>query len=267
MNARRPPGGRRERSPASDGRAVSDLVGFVLVFSLVASVVAIVSLAGLSSLQDARDAQQTQNAERALEVLSDNVGDITERGAPSRATEISLSEASLYLGDDTLIEVRDPGSGGGPSFLRNRVFKIRPIVYEDDNAKLVYADGAIFRVERDGGVVLKSWEPVLDEDRTMIPVVNTASSTGGPQSIKSTTVLVRAVTNKRVVPVADDTGAYDDVWVNVTSPRRDLWKRMLEADGEFDCTTVGPERIECRLQYEPDRIYVVETRIAVALEQ
>lgn len=269
MTPRRPPDGRERgsRPVQGDDRAVSDLVGFVLVFSLIASVVAVVSLAGLSSLQGARDAQQTDNAQRALEVLSDNMGDITERGAPSRATEISLTEASLYLGDETLIEVRDPRQSGDPSFLRTRVFKIRPIIYEDARAKLVYANGAVFRDERDGGVVLQSWEPVLDEDRTMIPVVNTVSSTGGPQSIKSTTVLVRANAYQRVVPVNDDTGVYDNVWINVTSPRADLWKRMLEADGDLDCTSVAPDRIECALQYTPDRIYVVDTRISVALKK
>lgn len=267
MTPSKPPAGSRRGSRSGpDERGVSDLIGFVLVFSLIAAVVAVVSLAGLGSLQDVRDAQQTDNAERALEVLSDNMGDVTERGAPSRATEISLEEASLRLGDETLIEVRDPDHGD-PSFLTTRVFKIRPIVYEDGQATLVYANGAVFRVDREGGVVLRSWEPLLDDERTLIPVVNTKSSTGGPQSIKSTTVLVRANANRRVVPVADDTGAYDEVWINVTSPRRDLWKRMLEADGNLACNVVGPERVECRLQYTPDSIYVVDTRIAVALKK
>jgi hypothetical protein len=202
-----------------------------------------------------------------MEVLSDNMGDITERGAPSRATEISLEDASLYLGEETLIEVRDPTGPADESFLTTRVFKIRPVVYEDENGKLVYVNGAIFRVEPEGGVVLQSWEPVLDADRTMVPIVNTESSSGGPQSIKSTTVLVRANTNRRLVPVTDDEGTYDDVWINVTSPRRDLWHRMLESDGALDCTDAAPDRVECQLTYDPDRLYVVETRIAVALKQ
>jgi len=249
-----------------DERAVSDLIGFVLVFSLIAAIVAIVSLAGLGTLENARDAQQTDNAERAMEVLSDNMADITERGAPSRATEVSLEEASMYLGEDTLIEVRDPQQSGDPSFLTTRVFKVTPIIYEDENAELVYVNGAVFRVEREGGVVLQEWEPVLDEDRTIIPVINTASSTGGPQLISSSTILVRANRFQRVVPVADDTGVYDNVWINVTSERSDLWKRMLESNDDLDCTDAGPDRIECELQYTPDRIYVTDTRISVALK-
>jgi len=273
MNRQRPPGGAERRGPraaaerASADRAVSDLIGFVLVFSLIAAVVAVVSLAGLSSLEGARDAQQTDNAQRAMEVLSDNVADITERGAPSRATEISLEDASLYLGAETQIEVRDPAKAGDPAFLTNRVFKLRPIVYEDEHTKLVYVNGAVLRVEPEGGVVLQSWGPMLDADGTMVPIVNTGSVTGGPQSIKSATVLVRANTNRRIVPVADDEGTYDDVWINVTSPRRDLWHRMLGSDGALDCTDAGPERVECRLTYDPDRLYVVETRIAVALKR
>lgn len=251
--------------PAERERAVSDLIGFVLVFSLITAIVAIVSIAGLGSLENARDAQQTDNAERAMEVLSDNMADITERGAPSRATEVSLEDASMYMGEDTLIEVRDPDNGDA-SFLTSRVYKVTPIVYEDENAKLIYVNGAVFREEREGGVVLQSWEPVLDEDRTIIPIVNTASSTGGPQLISSTTVLVRANRYQRVVPVTDDTGVYDDVWINVTSERSDLWKRMLESTDDLDCNDAGPDRIECQLQYTPDRIYVTDTRISIALK-
>jgi len=249
---------------SSESRGVSDLIGFVLIFSLIAAVVGIVSLAGLTSLEGARDAQQTNNAERAMEVLSDNMGDLTDRGAPSRATEVSLSDASMYMGDETTLTVNDTQE----TLLPGRVFKLRPIVYEDENAKLVYVNGAVFRVERDGGVVLRSWDSILDEDRTMIPIINTASATGGPQSIKSDTVLVRSDAYQRLVPVSDESSTYDDVWINVTSARSDLWERMLEADGNLDCQDDGPDSIACELTLGsgPDRLYVVETRVSIALK-
>ena len=249
---------------SGESRGVSDLIGFVLIFSLIVAVVGIVSLAGLTSLEGARDAQQTNNAERAMEVLSDNMADLTDRGAPSRATEVSLSDASMYMGDEMTVTVNDTQE----TLLPGRVFKLSPIVYEDNNAKLVYVNGAVFRVERDGGVVLKSWDAVLDENRTMIPIINTVSATDGPQAIKSDTVLVRANTYQRLVPVSDESGIYDNVWVNVTSTRSELWKRMLEAEEKFDCQDEGPDSIACELTLgsAPDRLYVVETRISVALK-
>lgn len=249
----------------SGDRAVSDLVGFVLIFGLVVSIVAIVSVVGLDSLESARDAERTNNVERAFEVLSNNVDDVAARGAPSRATEISLDGSPVVVDDPIQVRIRDPNNSD-TSFLVNRTFKPRPIIYDGGDAKLVYVMGAVFRVEDEGGVVLEPWEPVLDEKRTFFSVINTKSGTDDVQSVQSSTVLVRTVATQRVVELADETTDYDDVFIEVTSPRRDLWLRMLEANSELSCSTTGPETVRCDLGYTPERIYVVDHRIAVTVE-
>jgi len=256
---------RADGSVGRDDRAVSDLVGFILVFALVVSVVAIISVTGLSTLESARDTEQTNNAERAFEVLSDNVDDVVERGAPSRATEISLDDATVRLGDPIQVEVRDPNASD-PTFLENRTFKPRPVIYDAGGTQLVYVMGAVFRVERGGGVVLEPWHPVLERDRTFLPVVNTASATGSGQSVQASTVLVRALANSRRLKVANESGQFDNVWINVTSPRRDLWQDMLESHSELSCSATGPETVKCQLGYVPNRIYVVDYRLALDLE-
>ena len=242
----------------------------MLIFGLVVSVVAVVSVSGLNSLESVRDAERTNNVERAFEVLSNNVDDVAARGAPSRATEISLDGNAVVVGDQIKVEIRDPDNSNSdpsdPSFLTGRTFKPRPIIYDAGDTQLVYVMGAVFRVEDEGGVILESWSPVLDERRTYFSVVNTRSATGAATSVQSSTVLVRTVANQRVVELADETTDYDDVWVNVTSPRRDLWLRMLERHTELSCFTSGPETVKCRLAYIPDRIYVVDNRIAVDVE-
>jgi hypothetical protein len=254
--------------PAADGeRAVSDIVGFIMVFGMIASVVAIVSLSGLAGLESARDAQQTDNAVRAMEVLSDNMGDIAERGAPSRATEISLEDASVSLGEETVVTVRDPNeTATDPSFLTNRTHKIRPIVYDDGDTELVYVMGAVFRDDPQGGRVVQSWSPVFDRERTLIPIVSTISATDTGQQIQSSTVLIRARANDRLVPVADDNGTYDDVWINVTSPRSDLWLSMLGRDPALSCHQSGADTVACHLDEPPEQLYVTEVRIAVELK-
>jgi len=261
----------RSDGPAGAGeRAVSDLVGFVLVFSLVVSVVTVVAVGGLDSLEATRDAEQTNNAERALEVLADNMDDLHERNAPSRATEISLQDDSVYLDDDVLIEVRDPDVAAHPSsFLTRTTFNVRPVVYDRGETELVYVMGAVFRVEREGGTVVRSWSPVLDRDRTVIPIVDVASATGGPQSLKSDTVLVRAQVNRRLVHVADGDASYDHVWINVTSPRHELWERMLTDHPRISCPSPDPDpnEVQCQLEYTPEQLYVTSTRISVEIEK
>jgi len=262
-------------SAADDGdqprraRAVSDLVGFVLVFSLVVSVVAIVSVAGVGTLQDVRAAEQTNNAERAMEVLADNMGDIAHRGAPSRATEISLEDASVRLGDLTYIQIRDPDTGSDPAFLEDQVYRTRPIVYDDGNTELVYVLGAVFREDRRGGTIIEPWSGTFGEDRMLLPVTTVRSADDDAQQIQSSTVLVRASTTTRQVYTAQtDPGiSYDHVWVNVSSSRPDLWDRMLSRKPSVSCTQNGPGWTNCSVGYEPEQLYVTETQVAVELGQ
>lgn len=247
-----------------DGRAVSDLIGFILIFSLVASVVAVVSIAGLDSLQSARDAEQTNNAEKAMDVLADNVADIHDRGAPSRATEVSLGDAQMYMGDPVRVQIND--SDGTESF--NESFDVRPIVYDGtDDTELVYSMGAVFRVQENGGVVTREWSPRLTSDRVALQVVNTTSKGGGVQSIQGTTVLVRTNSQQRNVVVGDDN--YGEEWtIRVDSPRANLWFRMLDSRDSTDCQLNADEnRMACEVTAKPGSLYVVENRIVVNIQR
>ena len=268
MRPRPNPGGcpRRQRGD----RAVSDLVGFVLIFGLVVSVVAIVSLAGMGSLESVRTAEQSQNAERAMEILADNMDDIHQRGAPSRATEISLEGASVRLGDEIQVIVRDSTDGGGDdsTFLTSRVFQVRPIIYDDGETELVYVMGAVFRDDRQGGTVVEHYSPVLDDDRALVPVVRTVSASSGSQQIQSSTVLVRASAIKRNVPVAstNDSVRYDHASINVSSPRQELWNRTLSRQDRLSCSQNDPDWVNCSLE-PTTRLFVTETAISVEITE
>ncbi len=76
-------------------RGQTETLGFALIFALMISSVVITFTAGYAGLQDVRDIERTNNAERAFEVFADNIGDITQNSAPSRATEMKLSDARL----------------------------------------------------------------------------------------------------------------------------------------------------------------------------
>lgn len=94
-----------------DNRAVSEVVGFVLTFSLVTMAIAIVFTAGFGGLQDTQQAEQVNNVERAFDVLDTNVQEVQRQEAPSRATEMRLSggAAGVRRPDDG----RDRGYGPG----------------------------------------------------------------------------------------------------------------------------------------------------------
>lgn len=250
-----------------DKRAASEVLSFALVFGLVVSSVAVISVAGLGTLQDTRDAEQLNNAKRAFDVLSDNMADLHQRGSPSRATEISLENARLYTGDNVTFNVTVNSTGPGKVSVTRQ---IRPIVYEgNQDRKLVYEGGAVFHTTRDGGRIDQQPPFVTRDQRTLVPIVQTRVP--NVRSVSGTTVLVRANRGSTTLPIRNGTSnTIENVSVNVTSPRSDLWREYFETT-QFDQCKEGTDAdgdtfVACFTGSDPERVYVPVHQIDVEIE-
>lgn len=259
----------------AEDRAVSDVIGFVLVFGLVASTVAIVSVSGLNSLEHARDAEQANNAERAFDVLADNVEDVYREGAPSRSTEISLVNAQLNTGTTIYVNVsgRDTASSNVVNLFGRDV---RPIVWDGpDETQFVYALGGVLRADREGGLVVDDPPFMFGSDRTVVPLLDTEVEQG--QSFGEATILVRTEHGRAGSsrPDADalavqEPPTYDELLLNITSPRAEIWNRHLDEKPGVDCSVtqragVDSPTTECVVQTR-DELYVTRVPIDVELE-
>jgi FlaG/FlaF family flagellin (archaellin) len=268
------------RSRASE-RGVSDVIGFVLVFALITSTVAIVYTFGFTGLENAREEEQLSNAERVFDILADNVADLQQRGAPSRATELKLSDATLGYGSETslTVEVTNMPSPA-PTYSTN----LDPIVYAptDSSVRLVYENGAVFRERQGrGGVVLERPESVFRKDGTtktvVIPFVQTRQ-TGKPGVGGSSTVRIRTentgseVMGTLVTPTdadSDPDGDGNDEYaitytVDTTPTRAPLWEASIEEriSWKSDACSVSDGTVTCTFGVE--RLYVTATRVDVS---
>lgn len=248
-------------------RGVSEVVSFALVFSLIVSTVLVISVAGLGTLRDVRDAEQGNNAVRAMDVLADNVADIYRRGAPSRATEIDLKKSSLSIGDPVTINVsgEDTDLASNPDFVLKR--DTVPIVYHvTDETTVVYEAGAVFRMRNDGGVMVRDPEYVLGTGRTAIQVLVFDGPTG--RTVAGSTVLIRASHDETSLVVANTTGAWNVVRYNVTSPRYEQWyDYLVDKPGVTSCRTIdAAEKVACKLDAPPERLYVTRVHIDLQFE-
>jgi hypothetical protein len=247
-------------------RGVSDVIGFTLIFGLVMATVAVVSLGGMDTLESIRDDEQMTNAVRAYDILADNVRDIHEEGAPSRATEIRVSDALLYYGDPISINVSGVNTADTDENFTLE-YQMHPIVYEQTNTdKLVFANGAVLRDNRQGGVVQEEPPFSLGSNRTLIPILQTKG--GAVQSVADSTVRIRAVQTTRAVLVAKSHNPYDEVWLNVTTPRQREWLLALDEQPDTSCqvvTQTGTDVVACEID-EPDRLYVSLVKMEVDLE-
>lgn len=246
-----------------EDRAVSDSLGFILVFAIIISTVGAVYIGGFQSLDDARQYERMNNAERAFEVFADNVEDITQRGAPSRATEIKLAEASMQSGPsrEIRINVSPSGQPGG----RNNSWGYEPLVYEsqtDRSNEMAYELGANFRSSTGGTTMSERPAWVIGEDRVIIPVVRTDHD--GEGSITgSETILVRTqAAGSRDVWTANKTGS-TDVTINISTPRADAWRAYMKSQSpEVTCppSENGDGQAYCTIE-DVETVYVTVVRI------
>ncbi|GAA0272970.1 DUF7289 family protein [Halobacterium noricense] len=239
----------------SDRRAVSDTLGFVLIFGIIVSTTAVVYVGGFDALTGARDAQQFSNTERAFDILDSNVDDLAVRGAPSRATEVLLSDGALGFGEPVTFNV---STDGGASYQATT----RPVVYRaDDGDRLVYSNGALFRQYGDRAVLFS--EPrVSAGDRTLVPIVATEPASRGVSTDGTQRVLVRTTVSARDVE-SFSTPAN----LTVTSPRAAAWEQYLEAEFGQNCDGPADGRtgeVECPLPGEGVYVQGVYIDVAVA---
>jgi len=248
-------------------RGVSDVIGFVLVFSLVAGTVAVVSLSGFTALEDVREAEKIDNAERAFDVLADNVEDVHQGGVPSRATEVSLAEAQLGTASTITVNVTARNTTTSDNFTVSRA--VDPIVWRDpanEDARLVYALGGVLRTNREGGVVVREPPLRFESDRSILPLLETF--TDQPRVFGGSTIRVRASRTTSSVIAVEDPPDFDELWLNITSPRADTWHQYLDRQPGTDCSLVslpGDDQVTCELGTD-DGFYITVTKIEVDIE-
>lgn len=260
-------------------RGVSDVIGFVLVFALITSTVAIVYTFGFTGLENAREEERISNAERVFDILADNVGDLQRRGAPSRATEIKLSEATLGYGSETSLTVEVTNMPSSTVYSTN----LDPVVYAptDSQTRLVYENGAVFREQRNGGIALERSGSVFRENgptkTAVIPFVQTRQ-TGKPGVGGSSTVRIRTenagseVMGALATPTdadSDPDGDGDDEYavtytIDTAPTRAPLWESALEEriSWRSDACSVSGGTVTCTFGVE--RLYVTATRVDVS---
>lgn len=249
-----------------DERGVSEVLGFILVFSLVLMTIGIVYVGGFSVLEDTRDGERVNNAERALDVMATNFQQIARGDAPRRATEVKLAGAKLETSEHHAISTNSSSlpleQTAGPVAIRFSA---------GTDTQIVYEAGAIIRTESQGGVMLREPDFIFEKDRTVIRYIETR---GSGQSISgSKTVLVRADRRDSRVLAAQTDVVDETVTFNITTtPKRAVvWERYLESEIDWEadaCSIVNPEAETVTCEFGLDdggSLYVARTRIDLTI--
>lgn len=238
-------------------RAVSDTVGFVLVFGLITTVIAVSVTGGIAGLEDAQHAERDANVERAFDVLHDNMQDIHQDGAPSRATEIRLAGGSLEGGEQSVITVNNTGNENESETIESETIRYTG----QGDTEIVYEAGAVIRSDGEGSVMLNEPSWLFTEDGpTMISLVDTNIAPGSTERISGdTTVLIHADKHSR--ESNDDLSGENGVTITIESPHTDAWEDYFE-----QYTDPGPEGDSVSATIDTDRLYLIESGVEIRLQ-
>ena len=255
-------------SPGERDRALSEVVGYILVFSLIFLTVGFVSISGLPTLDAAKESEQIQNAERAFDILDNNLAEVYKEGAPSRATEISADNGAVETRAAVTMNVSLTNSTGAVNYTSQ---EINPIAYTGlGETEYIYSAGAVFRQQSGSSFMLSEPPFEFDAERGFVNVVRTFSK--NRTSASGGTVLVRASSSSRSVEAADTSlqeMQYKQLTINITdSPRQDSWKEYLESElPDPDCST--SDGLSCEVDLEDEGItqmFVTVQGIEVTIE-
>lgn len=236
-------------------RAVSDVLAFVIVFSIIITSVALVYGTGFSSIQDIRDGEQKANAERAMEALGLSMADIVKGEATRRGGSLNLGGGQLRTDGSTTVNVTvdgttvttDPATGNPGA---------RPIgsfeFYSDDTA-VAYESGGVFR--RDGSASVTVVEPTVtcNSETAVVSLVAMTPLSGGLGATDNVEVTMAEQSTELL---HSQTGS--DIEVNVTVDGTDYaaaWERMLDEQG-WDASRTGDRVSTTPGSCEPDRVVV-----------
>ena len=245
---------------ADDDRGVSNVVGYVLVFSLVTVTIGVVFAVGITGVEDRQNAERVANVERAFDVFDDNLRDVQLYNDPSRSTEMRLSGGTLSLSETTRVELQN-GSNGT---VLEREF--RSLTYTSGETTIAYETGAWFR--SDGGATIMRSEPrfVADAGRTTLPLVLLYPD-GNPTVAGEGTVQVGAggLRSTTGSDYAADDGPFH---LRIESAYADAWQRYFERTDGFDVdeTETTADTVVVTLE-EDDVVYVPRIALDVGLRR
>ncbi|MFP8955228.1 hypothetical protein ACLI4Y_00755 [Natrialbaceae archaeon A-CW3] len=226
-----------------DERAVSEVLAFILVFTIVIGSVTIVSVFGMQSLTSYQEGEQLRNAERAMDALSDNFNDVVRYdGITTRSGELNLRDGSITTNHEgTELTINVEASNG--STLYEYTNTTGGLVYEAGSGTdtIAYEGGGIFRGDHTGNVTLERPMIRCTEDTAVISllVIEQESRTFQSSEISQISISETNSTRQTFTKAGDDV---DEVIIEVGDSDYEMgWKRTLEQRG-FN-GTCEPERV------------------------
>jgi hypothetical protein len=257
----------------TDNKAVSEVIGFVLVLGIVFASIGIVYFNAIPALEVTENQEHTKNAERVFSVLQYNINDIAEKEVPERSTEMRMKGGTLTTVDGvTTINVTIENGSSGVEYNTSDGDLGGPIgtnriSYETPAAKVAYENGAVFRTSDDGETAGMISEPnwrIEDEGPIIISQVAIlgASTVSGDGVSGITSEAFRKLGNF----TQEDPS--NEIEIRMDSTYAGAWERyFVRQDGidSSDVTRPTGNKVNVEIDAAGQKIVYSETEVSVEI--
>ncbi len=204
--------------------AVSETLGYILLFAIVTLSMGVIYAIGYPALQSNMDANIFESAEQNFIVLQSNVERVAFDQTPVKVLKVKLQSSSVSVGEDSFLTI---AYGGGTPLL----IQTGEIYFQKGNKILSYENGGVFKKYPPESTVMVSKPPIYTTmiNNTNVTNIGLVSLNGKDQmSGKGIATITLQHNSSDIINISS---APTDVSVSVNSTHAPKWEEYLEEIG------------------------------------
>lgn len=246
-------------------RAVSHMVGFVLIFGIIVAGATFSLVVGQNAINEVSGFEQNRNADRAMTLMGQDIDHLAFSRSSSSESAINIDNGQIRYEDlSSSIDVEVAGPGWSRAF-SNRTGSI---VFEKDDITLRYENGMVIRSVRGAGTSLTEAEFSCRNDKAIVSIVTLQGN--ADRQLGSGRITVDTFLNEtKVVYPLNRSGRgsasnAESVTIEVSSPTDDVWDDVLNDSPNWN--SLGSGRFECDVG-SAGHVYVRQSVIDVEFQR
>jgi len=242
----------------TDDRAVRNIIGLTLTFSIIIVSVGLTATLGYQQLDDVSQAERVENARAGFEGVAGSLERLQQQRSVVATNELDLAGGSLTVTNGTTMTLRSTENF-------NRTVSTGGLRYRIGDASFTYEAGALFRTDSRGNSVMIA-QPTMSctSDRAVISVVRVEPEASSQFAGEVVSVSATAQTSELMYPLnrtgQDSAGDAEEANITVGSPRSRAWERYFETTGNWTQSSSLPDTYVCDAV---DAVYVRRTNVSI----
>lgn len=193
-------------------KGVSEVVGYLLTFSVVVAIVAVVYSAGMPMIEQSKESTVYESMGTSFLALQSNMKKVAFGQSPLRTMKFNLIKGSISAKENA-----------GSITVNGQTIQFGNIEYTLGSRKIVYENGAVIQSTLGGNIIISD-PPIFygDDNDVFISVINasgTFSAGGGIAEMQ--------MRHENTTVIYSHNKSLSNVNITITSSYGDAWERYL----------------------------------------